>query len=93
MLPNAWHVSSTNLCLWCFSPGQQLNAAATKWVALASYPSHPFHVHCRKNVSLDFTPGLLAAALLLNLFSDMLLAFYRHYTYFLESLHDSSVSH
>lgn len=62
-------------------------------MALASYPSHPFHVQCRKNVSLDFTPGLLIAALLLNLFSDMLLAFYRHNTYFLESLHDSSVSH
>lgn len=64
-----------------------------KSVALASYPSHSFHTHCRKYASLDFIPDLWIATPLLNLISDMLLAFYRHHTYFFESLHNPSVSH
>lgn len=92
MLLNPWQVSPPTFVL-VLLPVLTATVATTKWVTLASYPSCPFRMQCRNNVSLDFTPGLLIAALLLNLFSDMLLAFYRHYTYFLESLHDSSVSH
>lgn len=62
-----------------------------KWVILASYPSHPFYMHCRNDASLDFIPELLIDTPLLNLISDMMLTFYRHYTYFLGSLHNPSV--
>lgn len=92
MLLSSRCVSSTSLCLLLL-PLLATNVPKAKRVALASYPSHSFHGHCREYASLDFIPDLLIATPLLNLISDMLVAFYRHNTYFLESLHNPSVSH